>query len=143
MKKQKREKKLLFLNGATLANFSIYNKFDYLIQIDAPFAERKKRIIERKDILYDKDTVVNRDLGFRQAQNRGKKKGKRINEKIENIGSKEDLQKIADRIYFEQILPKDRKLRESMTEKYGGYKIRTPRMKARSKEKEEEREASK
>lgn len=130
------------MNGATLGNFSIYNKFDYLIQIDAPFAERKKRIIERKDILYDKDTVVNRDLGFRQAQNRGKKKGIIINEKIENIGSKEDLQKIADRIYSEQILPKDREPRESMAEKYGGYKIRTPRMKARAKEKEE-REPSK
>lgn len=119
-------KEIIIFEGATLGDFSIYNKFDYLIQIDAPFIERKKRIIERNDILYDKDTVANRDLGFRQAQNRAKKKGKTINEKIENIGSKADLQKIADRIYSEQILTKDRKPRETMIEKYGGYKVKLP-----------------
>lgn len=123
----------MFLNGATLGDFSVYDKFDYLIQIDAPFVEREKRVIQRKDIVYDKNTMVNRDLDFRQAQNRRKREGKRIDLKIENIGSKEDLQKIADRIYYEQIVGKKQKVNETMQDKYGGYKIRTPKMIVRSK----------
>ncbi len=115
-------KDFVIVEGDTLANFTIYNKFNYLIQIDAPFLEREKRVIQRKDAFFDKDSMLKRDSDFEKADKRGRKKGKIIDEVIQNIGTKEDLQKIADRIYNEQISGKSTKNNRAMIEKYGGYK---------------------
>lgn len=123
--KIKEGKDVIIIEGSTLADFAIYKKFDYLIHIDAPFAERERRAIERNDIFFDKQTMVDRDLGFRKAEKRARKKGKLVNEVIQNTGSKEDLQKVADRIYEEQIGNRRVKTNQSMQEKYGGYKTKT------------------
>lgn len=118
-------KETIILDGDTLGNFKIYSKLDYLIQINAPFEVRKKRVIKRKDVSYDKETMVERDIKFRQAQKHIKISSKQVDEQISNIGNKEDLQKTADRIYSEQIKNRNRIHNdESMQEKYGGYKTR-------------------
>lgn len=65
------------MNGATLGNFAIYKKLDYIIQINVPFREREKRIIKRKDVLFDKETIVRRDKAFNRSQKIGNKKGKK------------------------------------------------------------------
>lgn len=87
--------------------------------------------------------MVRRDIEFRDSLKKGNRKYKYVDMEIDNSDSIENLQKIADKIYSEQILSKDRKPRESMIEKYGGYKIRTPRMKAKSKGKTEKGELNK
>lgn len=112
------------MNGATLGEFTIYDKFDYLIKIDAPFTEREKRVIQRKDVVFNKNTMVGRDIEFKQAEKKGRKKNKRINEVVENTGTKEDLQIIADRIYNEQIKGRSENHKQTMQEKYGGYKTK-------------------
>lgn len=122
--KIKEGKDVIIIEGSTLAEFAIYKKFDYLIHIDAPFAERERRAIERNDIFFDKRTMVDRDLGFRKAEKKGRKKGKIVNQVIQNTGSKEELQKVADKIYEEQIRNRRVKTNQSMQEKYGGYKTK-------------------
>ncbi len=112
------------MNGATLGNFAIYKKLDYIIQINVPFREREKRIIKRKDVLFDKETIVRRDKAFNRSQKIGNKKGKKINRRIENIGTIEDLQKLADKIYHEHISSNPQKKKKTMKEKYGGYEAK-------------------
>ncbi len=68
--------------------------------------------------------MVDRDLGFRKAEKKGRKKGKIVNQVIQNTGSKEELQKVADKIYEEQIRNRRVKTNQSMQEKYGGYKTK-------------------
>ena len=117
-------KETVIIEGAILGEYSIYDRFDYLIRIDAPFIEREKRVIERKDVVFDKDTMVNRDIEFKQAHRKGLRKRKKIDQVIINTGTKEDLQIIADTIYSEQIQTKSTKRSRTMREKYGGYKVR-------------------
>lgn len=68
--------------------------------------------------------MVRRDKDFRNSIRRGKKKGKQVDRKIENSGTIEDLQKIADKIYKDQISPDPQRNKKTMKEKYGGYKTR-------------------
>lgn len=120
------------MNGASLGDFSIYNKLDYLIEMNAPFTERQERIKKRKDVFFDKTTMVKRDVRYRDIKRHTKKSNKQIDEKICNDGGLEELQKIADRIYYEQIIGIKQKNDETMQDKYGGYKIITPEMEIKS-----------
>lgn len=117
-------KETIVVEGAILGEYSIYDKFDYLIRIDAPFVEREKRVIERKDVVFDKDTMVNRDIEFKQAHRKGLRKRKKVDQVIQNTGTKEALQVIADKIYSQQIQTKSTNRSRTMREKYGGYKAR-------------------
>lgn len=83
--------------------------------------------------------MVKRDIRFRDAQRYRKKSVKQIDERIKNIGTIEDLQKIADRIYTEQVIGIKQKNDETMQEKYGGYKIITPEMEMKSKSERSEK----
>lgn len=116
------------MNGASLANYSIYRKLDYIIWIDVPFTERQERVIRRQDRLLEKHSLVKRDQGFRLALKRAKRSGKQINLKIDNTGTIEELQDIAEGIYEEQILNngKQKPKVKTMEEKYGGYKTEVP-----------------
>lgn len=77
--------------------------------------------------------MVRRDREFRDSLKKENNRHKSIDRKVYNSGSKEDLQKEADRIYYEQIVGKKPEVNETMQDKYGGYKIRTPKMIVRSK----------
>ena len=68
--------------------------------------------------------MVRRDKDFRNSIRRGKKKGKKVDKKIENSGTIEDLQRIADKIYKDQISPNPQIKKKTMKEKYGGYKTK-------------------
>lgn len=116
------------MNGSTLANYSVYKKLDYIILIDAPFVERQKRVIERNDQLLNKSTLVSRDQGFRTAVKRGEKSGKSIDKSIKNAGTIEELRLISDAIYKIEILGEKNDKEETMNDKYGGYKVITPKM---------------
>lgn len=129
----------IIIEGSYLGDFPIYNKLDYLIELEVPFVEREERVKKRKDIIFDKTTMVKRDIGFRNAQRYRKKSNKQVDEKINNTGSKENLQKIADKIYSEQIVVKEPKGNETMQDKYGGYKIITPEMEIKSKSERSEK----
>lgn len=122
------------MNGTTLGNFRLFNKFDYLIEINAPFIERQGRIIKRKDEIFDKEIIVNRDIDFKESKKKGRRKGKISDKVIQNIGTKEDLQKIANEIYYEQIEGRSVNNVETIQEKYGGYEVkpitRTQQLKA-------------
>lgn len=109
---------MLLLNGAALSNFSIYNNLDYLVQINAPFVEREKRVNNRDGIVI-KGMMVRRDREFRDSIRRAKKRGRQIDIKIENTGTVENLQQIADEFYDKHI---SNKPLQSMKQKYGGYK---------------------
>lgn len=132
-------KDTIIIEGASLGDFSVYNELDYLIQISAPFVEREERVKKRKDAFFDKTSIVKRDIRFRDAQRYRKKSVKQIDERIKNIGTIEDLQKIADRIYTEQVIGIKQKNDETMQEKYGGYKIITPEMEMKSKSERSEK----
>lgn len=119
---------MLLLNGASIARYSVYRKLDYIIWIDVPFAERQERVIKRQDRLLEKHSLVKRDQGFRIALKKAKRSGKQINLKINNTGTREQLQDIADRIYEEQILNngKQKPKAKTMKQKYGGHKTEVP-----------------
>ena len=56
---------------------------------------------------------------------------KTIDKKIENTGTIEELQEIANSIYAEQIeskIKRNSKGRETLKQKYGGYKTKTVKM---------------
>ena len=112
------------MNGASLANYSVYKKLDYIILIDAPFVERQKRVENRKDRLVAKDTLVKRDQRFRLVSRKAKKIGKQIDMKINNVGTIEELQKIATQIYERGISTQKKSKEKSMQEKYGGYEAK-------------------
>lgn len=122
--KMQEGKETIIVEGSILGDFKIYDKFDYLIQIDSPLEEREKRVMQRKDLEFDEQTILQRDLDFKNAEKKGRKKGKIIDEVIQNTGTKEDLQRVADRIYDEQIKSKNENNKELMREKYGGYKTK-------------------
>lgn len=124
---ERENKKVVIIEGAMLTKYSIYKDMDYVIQVDAPFIQREERVIIRKDKLLEKNNMVMRDLHFREALQVGKRKGISIDRKIENTGSLEELQNIADDIYIEQIYGKTGDNRKAtMEEKYGGYKVKLP-----------------
>lgn len=87
--------------------------------------------------------MVRRDREFRDSLKKENNRYKSIDRKVYNSGSKEDLQKEADRIYYEQIVGKKPEVNETMQDKYGGYKIRTPKMIVRSKGGKGKKEQSK
>jgi hypothetical protein len=113
------------LNGASLAKYSVYKKLDYIVLVDAPFVERQKRVENRKDRLVTQDTLLERDKRFRLVSRQAKRIGKKIDIKIKNIGTIEELQDIATQIYEREILAKKEYKEKSMKEKYGGYKAKT------------------
>jgi len=132
----------LLLNGCTLGSFDIYDQFDYLIKLAVPFGERKKRVIQREDAGFDENTMTSRDVEFKEAQEKAtRSKKKKIDIVIQNTRTKEALQKIADKIYQEQIQGRVTNNREEMKEKYGGYKTktidRTAQLKTYKKEKDD------
>lgn len=100
----------------------MYKKLNYLIQVDAPFKEREDRVLAR-DSLFVKGTMVYRDIEFRKAIRKGNRY-KSIDIKVSNKGSLEDLQAVADQVYEEKILTRGTQSKESMTQKYGGYKTK-------------------
>lgn len=91
----------------------MYNRLNYIIQINAPFKEREDRVFQRDTVL-KKGMMVIRDKEFRNSLSR---KNKKIDQKIENNGTKEELQQIADDIYSRVI---SRKIKDkTVREKYG------------------------
>lgn len=109
------------MSGCTLGNLSVYKKFDYMIQIDAPFKEREDRVFSR-DILLKKGIMVRRDVVFRDSLKKGENRNY-IDEKISNTGDLQELQKIADEIYSKKI-DNTYSRPKTIREKYGGYKTR-------------------
>jgi len=102
----------------------MYKQLDYIIQIDAPFKERENRVFQRDNIL-KKGMMVIRDKEFKNSLKRNNKRAAYINKKINNTGSIEDLQKIADEIYFEIIdNNKKRKKKETVRERYRWHKTK-------------------
>lgn len=85
--------------------------------------------------------MVRRDKDFRNSIRRGKKKGKKVDKKIENSGTIEDLQRIADKIYNEQISPNPQIKKKTMKEKYGGYKTKKPKQRQNGNSREENTKA--
>ena len=103
----------------------MYKKLNYLIQVDAPFKEREDRVSAR-DSLFIKGTMVNRDIEFRKALKKGNRY-KLIDMKVSNNGSLEDLQAVADQVYEEEFSTREAQCKETMRQKYGGYKIKPMR----------------
>lgn len=136
---RKENKKAVVIEGTMLTRYSVYKDIDYIVHVDAPFIQREERVIKRKDKTLEKNNMVMRDLHFREAMQVGKKKGRSIDEKVENTGLLEELQKIADRIYSEQIIGEKQKDDETMQDKYGGYKIITPKVKMKTKSERNEK----
>lgn len=101
----------------------MYREIDYLIQLEAPFIERQNRIISRNDIY--KDRMVARDLAYRRAYRIGNKK-RHIDMTIKNTVTLEELQAIADDIYAREIACEINGKKETMKDKYGGYKVKLP-----------------
>lgn len=117
----------------------MYKQLDYIIQIDAPFKKREERVFHRDD-RFKKGMMVIRDKEFRNSLKRNNKRDRYINKKINNTGSIEDLQKIADEIYFEIIDNNiKRKKKETVRERYEWHKtkpINTTKIANRSKTRE-------
>lgn len=95
-----------------------------MIQIDAALQEREKRVLKRNDFVFKNsniETMEKRDKEFEEGLKKSKQR--KIDIKISNEGSIQELQEQADNIYQEII--KDSKHRKNpMVEKYGGYKIK-------------------
>lgn len=96
-----------------MASLSLYNRLNYIIQINAPFKDREDRVFQRDTVL-KKGMMVIRDKEFRNSLG---KQSEKINQKIENNGSTEELQQIADDIYDRKIKPKTKN--KTVREKYG------------------------
>lgn len=69
--------------------------------------------------------MVSRDLAYRRAYRIGNKK-RHIDMTIKNTITLEELQAIADDIYAREIACEINDKKETMQEKYGGYKVKLP-----------------
>jgi predicted metal-dependent hydrolase len=105
-----------------LASLSLYKRLDYIIQIDAPFKSREDRVFKRDDNIFKKGMMVIRDKEFKNSLS---KRTKGIDQKVNNNGSIEKLQQIADEIYLREIEPKMQNKQKGLKEKYGGYKVKS------------------
>lgn len=105
-----------------MASLSLYKRLDYIIQIEAPFKAREDRVFERDDNIFKKGMMVIRDKEFKNSLS---KRTKGIDQKVNNNGSIEKLQQIADEIYLREIEPKMQNENKSLKEKYGGYKVKS------------------
>lgn len=107
-----------------MASLPLYNNLDCIIRIEAPFKAREDRVFERDSIL-KKGMMVIRDKEFKNSLG---KKIKRVNHKVENNGSLEKLQQVADEIYLREIEPKMQNEHKSLKEKYGGYEVKSVKL---------------
>lgn len=122
---KKEGKSTIIIDASVLSALPVFKKIDYVIQVEAPFIQREKRIKQR-DYMTNKSDIIRRDRHFNNSLRR-KRNSNRINKSIINIGSLEDLQKLADEIYCKVVEGKTEK-EPSMKEKYGGYKIKSPQI---------------
>lgn len=77
-----------------------------------------------RDILLKKGVMVRRDKMFRKSIKKANKTGKYVDKKIQNIGTVEELQKLADEIYNINICDVIKEnTKETIRQRYGGYKI--------------------